>query len=101
MAIFTVNRLGLAASLRDVPHDRRTSSIRRTRWTSGSAHVASPTGQPENGEMALKPWSAVAFAMETEKNYRRIHRLRASLDADRHTWIQRRRSTLQRLQKVG
>ena len=64
--IFTVNRLGLPASLRtcltttniiDSTHSGIRQRTRRvTNW--------------KNGEMALR-WSAVAF-VETEKNYRRI-----------------------------
>ena len=80
--IFTVNRLGLPASLRtcltttniiDSTHSGIRQRTRRvTNW--------------KNGEMALR-WSAVAF-VETEKNYRRITgyehlwMLKAHLDRD-------------------
>ena len=80
--IFTVNRLGLPASLRtcltttniiDSTHSGIRQRTRRvTNW--------------KNGEMALR-WSAVAF-VETEKNYRRVTgyehlwMLKAHLDRD-------------------
>ena len=67
--IFTVNRLGLPASLRTC------LTTEHHRLGNPAAHTSSPT----NGEMALR-WSAVAF-VETEK-LPTHHRLRASLDAE-------------------
>ena len=74
--IFTVNRLGLPASLRtcltttniiDSTHSGIRQRTRRvTNW--------------KNGEMALR-WSAVAF-VETGEELPTHHRLRASLDAE-------------------
>ena len=90
--IFTVNRLGLPASLRtcltttniiDSTHSGIRQRTRRvTNW--------------KNGEMALR-WSAVAF-VETEKNYRRI-------TGYEHLWmlkhLDRDDDNIAEMQKVG
>ena len=74
--IFTVNRLGLPASL-------RRASRRRTHRFDALGNPAAHTSRHSTGRtetMALRG-SAVAF-VETEKNYRRITAARASLDAE-------------------